>query len=84
MVNLSQKLNKYVLFNLKEQKKAGKELFNSYQNRFRQKYCFTYFLTIPFSQTGNNFPRQSLKDLNFCVKSTDAIFFLLGLSPIVN
>ena len=28
--------------------------------------------------------RQSLKRFTFCVKSSDSIFFLLGLSPIVN
>ena len=31
-----------------------------------------------------NFPRQSLKRFTFRVKSSDSIFFLLGLSPIVN
>ena len=30
------------------------------------------------------FPRQNLKRNTFCVESSDAIFFLLGLSPIVN
>ena len=30
------------------------------------------------------FPRQSLKRYTFCVESTDSIFFLLGLTPIVN
>ena len=33
---------------------------------------------------GIHLPRQSLKRLNFRVKSSDSIFFLLGLSPIVN
>ena len=30
------------------------------------------------------FPRQSLKRFTFCVKLSDSIFFLLGLSPTVN
>jgi hypothetical protein len=29
------------------------------------------------------FPRQSLKIFTFCVKLSDSIFFMLGLSPIV-
>ena len=29
-------------------------------------------------------PRQSLKRFTFCVKLSDSILFLLGLSPIVN
>ena len=36
------------------------------------------------SMSEKDFPRQSLKIFTFCVKSTDAILFLLGLSPIVN
>ena len=31
-----------------------------------------------------NIPRQSLEKFTFCIKSSDSIFFLLGLSPIVN
>ena len=31
-----------------------------------------------------SFPRQSLKKFTFRVKSSDSIFFLLGLSPIIN
>jgi hypothetical protein len=29
----------------------------------------------------SHFPRQSLKIFTFCVKLSDSIFFLLGLSP---
>ena len=32
----------------------------------------------------SRFPRQNLKRFTYRVKSTDSIFFLLGLSPIVN
>ena len=32
----------------------------------------------------NLFTRQSLKRFTFCVKSSDSIFFIIGLSPIVN
>ena len=32
----------------------------------------------------NIFPRQSLKIFTFRVKSSDTIFLLLGLSPVVN
>jgi hypothetical protein len=42
------------------------------------------YLTNFYSSPEKLFPRQSLKNFSFRVKSSDLIFFLLGLSPIVN
>ena len=43
-----------------------------------------YIVDTCMVKTIVNIPRQSIKKFTFCVKSSDLIFFLLGLSPIVN
>ena len=40
--------------------------------------------TVAYIESKIVFPRQSLKRVTFCVKSSDSIFYLSGLSPIIN
>ena len=75
-----EKLHKFNYFPINLFKKRVLNSLNFY-NSFND---YDYFIKDYESQSTKYFSRQSVKNFNFRIKSSDSIFFLLGIFPIVS